>query len=98
MNSPYAFRDSDRVQEIYEQKTIKNGIDSPFRQTYDPRLTMARRTQTPKKNPIVQEDNACFITQTNYIFPNILNRTRDHLDLGRYKASRSVEHSRGIIC
>ena len=94
-SSPYAFRDSDRVKGIYEMRTIQKGIESPFKEGKSTRISMHKRTSTLKVNPVVPDDNACFITQTNYIFPNILHRTRDKLDMGRYKAARSVENSRG---
>lgn len=94
-SSPYAFRDSDRVKEMYEMRTIKKGIESPFRDGKGARISMHKRTTTPKVDPVIPEDKTCFITQTNYIFPNILHRTKDKLDLGRYKAARSVENSRG---
>lgn len=93
--SPYGFRDSDRLREYYEQQSIRKGIQSPFKQDGALRMRLSKRSSTPQKDPIIAEDNSCFITQTSIIFPNILNRTRDHLDLGRYKAARSVEHSRG---
>ena len=96
-NSPYAFRSSDRVNELNELRSIKKGMQSPFKETPAPRISLKKRaTSTSKTNPVKVEDPSCFITQTNYIFPNILHRTRDKLDYSRYKAAvRSMEQSRG---
>lgn len=93
--SPYAFRSSDRVRDRAEHLRIQNGIKSPLRDKNRGMTSTGKGSTRPMEDTVIPEDNACFITQTNYIFPNILHKTRDNLDLGRYKAAKSVEHYKG---
>jgi hypothetical protein len=97
--SPYSFK-SNRVKEILELKNIKEGIKSPFRQSGGQRINMREgqtiRTRISSQMP-AYEDDSCFITHTNDVYPNMFLRPRDHVPKIYHKRAKTLERSRGRL-
>lgn len=88
--SPYAFR-SNRVKEILELKTMKTGMKSPFKAKGGARINMNTGKVRQQSTNTTMEDDGCFITQANSIFPNMMLRTRDGVAPVYSKRSRTQD-------